>query len=451
MTRTLIEQMSSIFISVSNREWASLIWLVAFIAWASVNKPTRKALGALVKSLAKPVLLAPLAVAAVYASLEIYLLAQIGWWTLDNLKSTVLWLITFAFATTFEVATAEDRKAGLLKITRDIVTVTGVLVFITELYSFSLLVELVAMPLVTFIFLMAQMARRKPEHMAVANLFGFLSSLIGLSYFGFSIWKSFEQIQEVVTWEIASEFLDPILLSLGFLPFLYIWRTYVAYNRTFATISVFGIDKSLVPYARWLALTHIKSDLDLLKRWRDSIRSARPTSKAELKRALTSLLELRDREAVPPVVPVQHGWSPYLALRFMAELGVETGYYHHGFGAEWFAQSAMLELGDGFGLRNNIAYYVTGTENAASSVKIKLNINDPAAAESAEQLFVSQAVHLLAQAVSFNAVERLRLQIASLEPFQAKIPFGVVSLTRDEFIGLEGGYDRVFEIKRGQL
>jgi hypothetical protein len=134
----------------------------------------------------------------------------------------------------------------------------------------------------------------------------------------------------------------------------------------------------------------------------------------------------------------------------MAGMSIETGYYHQSFEDEWFAQSPMHELGDGFGLKNNLAYYVNGTEHAVTSVKIKLNVNDPATAEPVENLFVTQAMHLLEQAVSFDAVERLNLQIALLEPFEAKIPFGNVSLTRDEFSGLKGGYDRIFEIKRGQ-
>lgn len=445
-----IDRMDSFIASISNREWASLIWLGGLIVWVAYYKPTRKSVGQLLKAFFQPVLIVPLLIAAVYATGEIHLLDRIGWWSIDNLKTTVLWLITFAFVTMFEVAMAKNRKAGLGKITRDIVAVTGVLIFITELYSFSLPVELIALPLVTIIYLMAEMAKLKPEHVAVAKLFGYLSALIGFSYFGFSVWKSVEAGREAATWAVALEFLNPVMLSVGFLPFLYIWRTYVAYNETFTTISVFGIDKSLVSYARWLAIIHIRSDLDLLERWRKSIRSSRPANKTELKNTLTALLALKEREAAPLVVQPRDGWSPYLAIQFMAGMSVETGYYHQTLEDEWFAQSSMRELGNGFGLNNNLAYYVNGTEHAVTSVKIKLNINDPATAEAAENLFTAQAMHLLEQAVSFNAVERLSPQIASLEPFEADIPFGAVTLRRDEFTGIKGGYDRVFEIKRGQ-
>ena len=117
-----------------------------------------------------------------------------------------------------------------------------------------------------------------------------------------------------------------------------------------------------------------------------SIRSAHPANRAELKHTLTALLALKEREAAPLVVPPQHGWSPYLAIQFMAEMSVETGYYHQSFEDEWFAKSPMRELGDGFGLKNNLAYYVNGTEHAVTSVRIKLNVNDPAGSSSPKSI-----------------------------------------------------------------
>jgi hypothetical protein len=442
--------MNSVIASISNREWASLIWFAALVAYVIYNESTRERLGHLIKTFFQPVLIVPLLMATLYGAGEIYLLDRIGWWSIDNFKTTVLWCVTFAFATMFEVATAKNRKAGLGKITRDLVTVTGVLVFITELYSFDLWIELVALPLVTLIYLMAEMAKYKPEHAQVAKLFGGLSALIGFSYLGFSVWKTVEAGREAATWANALEFLIPVALSLGFLPFLYVWRTYIAYNEMFTTISIFGIDKKLVPYARWLAVTRIRSDLDLLERWRKSIQASRPKSKPELKHTLIALFALREREADPPAVPPQDGWSPYLAIQFMGGMGIETGYYHHSFEDDWFAQSSMRELGEGSGFKNNITYYVNGTEHAVTSMKIKLNVNALAAAEEAENVFINQAMHLLEQAVSFDAVERISLRIATLHPFVEEIPYGAVTLTREDFANIRGGYERVFEIKRGQ-
>jgi len=73
------------------------------------------------------------------------------------------------------------------------------------------------------------------------------------------------------------------------------------------------------------------------------------------------------------------------------------------------------------------------SEQAATALKIKLNINDPANYVEAEDMFILHSMHLLEQAVSIDAVERLKLRIASLDQFQANIPFGSVSFAREAF------------------
>lgn len=443
--------MDGIFNSVNSREIASAIWLGALFVFLLIYRPTRSSLVGVLKAFFRPVLIIPLAVAVLYAAIEIFLLHRWGWWSVVNLKTTVLWLVTFAFVTLFEVATAKNRTANLSKITRDVVSVTGVLLFITELHSFPLVVELIALPTVTFVALTGEVAKYKPEHAQVAKLLGCVTGVIGLSYFGFSAWKTVEAWREAVTWSIASEFLIPIVLSLGFLPFLYGWRAYVAYSGMFTVISIIAIDKELVPFARWLAVTRIRGDLALLDRWRMAIQASRPSNKAELKHSLTALLALKSREAAPPTVPPNDGWSPYLAMQFMTDLGFDTGYYHHSFDEEWFASSPMREFGGSAVFPNNIAYYIDGSEHAATALKIKLNINDPGDRGEAEDIFILHAMHLLEQAVSADAAERLKLQIASLEAFQADIAFGAVSLTREAFVGgIAGGYSRTFEIGRGR-
>lgn len=317
--------MNAIINSISDREIASAIWLAVFVAFVLINKSTRNSVGAVIRALFQPALMMPLGIAALYATGEILLLSYVGWWSVANLKTTILWLVTFAFVTMFEVATAKNRKAGLGNITAEILSVAVLVTFIGELYSFPLIVELIALPFVTIVFLMSEMAKHKPEHAPVAKLMSCLSSLIGLSYIGFSLWKSVELWRDTFTWANWLELTIPIILSIAFLPFLYAWRTYIAYNEMFATISIFAIDKALMPYARWLAITRIRTDLDLLERWRKSIQSSRPANRAELKHTLMALLALKKREAAPPIVPPQDGWSPYLAMQFPGRHGRGDG------------------------------------------------------------------------------------------------------------------------------
>lgn len=442
--------MNEIIQSVSERERAALIWLTVIIVALNVKKPIRDSFGGVLRAFFQMRIVVPLLLAALYATGEIYLLRQIGWWSIANSKSTVLWLITFAFVAMFEVVSIKDHKVGLVKITRDVVTVTSAFLFITELHSFSLPVEIVALPCVTFLALLAEVAKLNPEHAPVSKLLNAVLGLIGLSYFGFSLWMTVEKFDETITWANALEFLIPILLSAGFLPFLYAWRIYIGYNSVFVTISISGLDEGLVAYARWLAITRIRNDLDMLERWRKAIQSTRPSTKAELRHSLESLQALKLREASPPTVLPKDGWSPYLAMQFMADMGFDTGHYHHCFDTEWIASSTTREIGEGSIWNNNLTYCIEGHEHAATTLKFKLNINNPANSQEAEEMFIIGCAHLLEQGASIDAVERMKLQIAGLETFSEEIPFGNVALSQDDFIGgIKGGYSRKFEIRRG--
>ena len=442
--------MDEIINSISNREWAALIWLTLVVIGINFSKSIRHSFGGVLRSFLSPLIVFPLLLAACYAAGEIYLLRHIGWWTIANLKSTVLWLITFAFVAMFEVATIKDHKIGLGKVTRDIITFTSIFVFITELHSFSLPIEIVALPIITFIALTSEFAKLKPEHAPASKFLGAVLSLIGLGYFSFSLWTTVEKFRETATWANAYEFMIPIALSIGFLPFLYALRIYSAYNSAFATISIFGLDEKLVPYARWLAITRIRGNTELLERWRQSIQRSRPANKAELKQSLVALRALVEREKAPPVVQPDDGWSPYLATQFMADYGIETGHYHHSFDDEWSASSPMREIGNGVIWKNNIAFYIDGNEHAVTTLKLKLNINDPTNPQEAEDMFIISCMHLLEQSVSLDAVERMKMQIVGLEDFEAEIPFGNVRMTRDNWVGgIKGGYSRKLAVSRG--
>jgi hypothetical protein len=442
--------MDEVIQSVSNREWATLLWFAVLVVAINIKAEIRHSFFGVLRAFCQPMIVGPFLFAAVYAAGEIFLLWRLDWWSIANLKSTVLWLITFAFVGMFEIVSIKDHKVGLWKIARDIITFTTIFLFITELHSFPLLVEVVALPIVTFLALLGEVAKLKPELALVSKLLGTVVGLIGISYFVVSVWTTASRFAETATRANALEFLIPLALSFAFLPFLYGWRVWVAYNSAFATISIFGLPERLVPYARWLALTRIGGDLALLERWRKAIHASRPNNKPELKHSLTALRALVEREASPPIVQPKHGWSPYLAMQFMANYGLETGHYSNSFDDEWFASSPMREFGDSVIWKNNIAYYIDGVENAAMTLKLKLNVNDTANAQTAEDMFIVHCLNLLEQAVSLDAVERMKMHVAKLEDFETEIPFGFVRMSRDEWVNrMAGGYSRKFEIARG--
>jgi hypothetical protein len=309
-------------------------------------------------------------------------------------------------------------------VTSDLFTITSLFIFITELQSFPLLVEIILFPMLFYIGIISALAKMKPEHAFLSKLIDGFLVIIGLTYFSWSLWISVVKFQETATWANALEYIIPLSLSLGFLPFLFLWRIFIVYQSAFVAISHFSLDKKLVPYAKWLALIYIRHDIQLLDRWRQSIVKSPPKNKSDLKYSLMKLKHLIKREeSPPPFVEPHKGWSPYLATDFMIDFGLKTGYYNQLFDDEWFAYSSMQEVGNGEILKNNIAYYIEGNEYVVNVLKLKLNINNPITAEEAEEIFSIYCIHLIRHAVNIEAAERIKIKISALEDFEERIPY----------------------------
>src|SRR3546814_15576315 len=80
-----------------------------------------------------------------------------------------------------------------------ILTITVALTFIVELHSFTLPIELIALPLVPMLVMMAEVAKHQPEHAAAAKFLDTVAALIGFGYVGFSLWMSYIAWQEPAT------------------------------------------------------------------------------------------------------------------------------------------------------------------------------------------------------------------------------------------------------------
>lgn len=95
--------MNEIIQSVSNREWAALLWLAALLIAINIKADIRRSFVGVLRAFVQPMIIGPLILAAIYAGGEIFLLWRFDWWSITNLKSTVLWLVTFAFVGMFEI------------------------------------------------------------------------------------------------------------------------------------------------------------------------------------------------------------------------------------------------------------------------------------------------------------------------------------------------------------
>ncbi len=438
--------MTELLKQLSNREIATLIWIAIFLIWMLAIPKFRQPLGGVIEAFCQPAILKVLVLAVVYIIGAIWLLHWRDIWTTDFIYSTLIWAITFALVAMFEAEKLASDKRHMGKIIRDVINVTSVLIFIIELHSLSLIVELIALPVLTLIALMHEMAKRMKEQAAVEKLFGAILTIVGLSYLSFSLWQTWSGYEEINGLDTLRAFVIPILLSLLFLPFLFGLGVYMAYERTFVSLS-FWMDKELLKYSKWQAAISCRTNLDYLERWQRAVQRERPETKEATRKLFKDVRAVMKREKSPPEVEPKDGWSPWSAKDFMRPFELETRDYHQGYEEKWFAETNLKPLGTGFP-RNNIAYYIEGESSCAKQLKLTLNVNAPADDGEARALFAQAALHLLLTASQSAPTKRIERNIKALKDFEIASGPHTISLKKDDWSsGTRAEYDLVFKVE----
>lgn len=436
----------------TNREIAAYLWLGSFLAFMLLWKSEiRHSFVGVIQAFLKPKLLILFGLAAIYIIIWITVLHAVDLWALENLKTTILWAASFVFVSLFEVTSIEnanEEQEFFVKLLRDTFAVTGVLIFIVELHSFSLAAELVTVPLLTFLYLLHAVAEKELNAEPAQKLLSVILVSVGASLFLYSFYQTLSDIPKIASLDTLREFGTPILLSLAFVPFLYAFLLLVTYENAFVRLGWQISDEKLQRRAKWEALLRFGPKLHLLRKWAAHVARSHPANAGELRRSFNETLIAAKHEASPPFVKPSEGWSPYRAKGFLEALGLRTRDYHRSFGEEWWAGSPYLELGGGLPLSNNLAYYVAGTERVATSLKLHLNVNRAEERDVAEAQFISIGRRLLEVSLELPAAEPAIRALSELQPREIKIGMRTVQLRHEEWIGgIQGGYSRILEIR----
>lgn len=274
--------MDSLLNQFGNREIASLIWVVGILILMMSKSDLRKSMGGVLKAFFQWTLLRIFIIALFYILLIVWLLYWRDIWTFENLKTTILWSLTFAFVAIFRANQIQEDDRYFTRILRDLITITPVLIFIIELHNCSLIIELIAVPLITIIVMMHTVSQTENDYKKVTKFLGRILSILGFGYLLLSIWKTIDNIESFATINILREFLFPILLSILFLPFIFLLGIHMAYENTFKSMNNWLNDKPLLSYTIRQALLKYGTNIDYLNRWKQHVQVQRPQNKSAI-------------------------------------------------------------------------------------------------------------------------------------------------------------------------
>lgn len=374
---------------------------IAFLAWFSIiagavlwrTRPS-KALRNLLQLLVKPPILCTFVMVGLYVAACVWLLSLSGLWQYSNLKTTLLWVGGFALVSVFNYEKVKSGKPFFLGTLLESFGLIAFLSFISSSYTFSLPVELVIAFFVIVLVAASAIAETDGKLKAVHYLAIILLSLIALAMLCNSLFRIATGFSGFATSHTLREIAVPMLLTAMFLPFLYGFYVYIAYDSAFNSFGFSAKDPATRRYTRRKLITGFGLDTVGLDKWRRHVGLFDPGTEADVDTSIAEIKRSRKREKHPYRVPPALGWLPHHAIAFLSDAGLTTSDYHRDH-VGWHAQSGYLEFQDG-AIPNNIVYSIEGSEFVVSRLKLVLNVNSPDAKDEAYKryfLIVSALVH----------------------------------------------------------
>ena len=229
----------------SNREISLLIWLGIFIIFVLTQKSMRNSLADVVKLLFGKYFL------VIYLTLGIYLfgifslLKAIGLWTFADIKDSIFWLFSVAFVLVFSLNKAKDSKY-FKEILIDTLKVIAILEFVINFYNFSLVTELILLPILIFVVMLQAVAGLDSKNAQVAKLLTNLMAIFGFGLLIYSIYQMANGYSDFFKLGTLHSFILPITVTILFLPYLYFLSLYSIYESYFIRLDFMTVKKGKV-------------------------------------------------------------------------------------------------------------------------------------------------------------------------------------------------------------
>jgi hypothetical protein len=256
----------------NNREIASAIWLLVFLAILLIrSSQVRAASLNLIKTFLSRFFLILFFSMLVYIALMVWGLSTTGFWDASAIKLTVLWVFGSALVMLFLANEAQKREGFFRKAILRNLTLIAVLEFVSNAYTFSLWIELLLVPVVAFIALPKALTEVKVKtdssYKLVDKWLGYALALIGIVLLGIAIYRALYDIEGLLTLHNLRDFLLPVVLSILYLPFIYAWALFLAYDYLFLRINLYNKDRELARYLKKLVFLTFHVRLWRLIQW----------------------------------------------------------------------------------------------------------------------------------------------------------------------------------------
>jgi hypothetical protein len=225
----------------STRELAFLIWIIIALLVMMFNRGLRNSLSDIVRLLFGSKIGLVLIFLIVYVVLILMLLYKIGVWNQSHVKDTFMWFITSAVVLFFGVNKAEDFRF-FKEVIKENFKWAVILDFLINFYTFSLIVEIIFVPVVLLLVLTQVYSKADVKNEAVTKHLTNTLAFVGSLLFFFTIYEAIVHYKTFFSLQTFFSFLLPPALTFFLIPFLYFLALFMQYETLFCRINNFTND-----------------------------------------------------------------------------------------------------------------------------------------------------------------------------------------------------------------
>ena len=222
----------------TTREWASITLIILFVLLSAKAKSVRESIIGVVKAFFHWKILLPIICAQIYLSIFAYALYKYGLWNTTILRETIFFLFYTSIALILKYNNNDDRITSIKGIIEDTVKATLIIEFYLNIHTFSYRVELIIQFLLCVLYLMGTFNKRDTKELAKTySCTQILFYGLSISLLVYSIYMSIGEWKENFTSQTVISLLFPIVATIAYWPFLYLFSVIKAYEEWFVRMS----------------------------------------------------------------------------------------------------------------------------------------------------------------------------------------------------------------------
>ncbi|KAF5415894.1 MAG: hypothetical protein C5S48_04570 [Candidatus Methanogaster sp.] len=243
------------------------VWLLVIFVLMLFKRDIRKSLLEVIKAFFKIKILSSIFLMIAYTTGIVFVLYQINFWNTSLLKDTVVWFCFAGILMSFNLVTSDTDQNLFRKIIVNNIKIVIIIEFIVNTYTFSMVGELILILVVTFIVILEVVAKTDEKYSSVAKLMNGLQIIIWIVILIFAISNVVSDYKNFGSLDTLRNFLLAPLLTISFLPFIYLMILFATYELLFTRLNLgYEKNKKLKRYAKRKSIQHCLLSLKKVKK-----------------------------------------------------------------------------------------------------------------------------------------------------------------------------------------